>query len=108
MLDPEILPEAGEKAAAANTIADKVAQAATITEQERNQDPEVLRDATDTENKVNTPEGDVAEVYLDFTPTDEEDGDNISGNKELRDDTNQEDETNSKRLKLLLHPLAAE
>ena len=107
-MDPKILPEAEETTAASNTTTDKVAHAAIIAEQERNQDPEVLLEAADTENKVNTPEGDVAEVYLDFTLTEEEEGDNISGNKELRDDTKKEDETNSKRPKVPLHPLAAE
>jgi hypothetical protein len=81
---------------------------AIIAEQERNQDPEVLPEAADIENKVNTPKGDVAEVYLDFTLTMEEERDNIRGNKELQDDTEQEDETNSKRPKVPLHPLAAE
>jgi hypothetical protein len=47
-------------------------------------------------------------VYLDLSLTEEEEGDNISGNKELRDDTEQEDDTNSKRLKVPLHPPSAE
>ena len=40
-------------------------------------DPEILPEAEQTTNKVTTPEGDVAEVSLDYTLTDEGEGDNI-------------------------------
>ena len=69
------------------------------------QDPEVLPDAVDTTNKVNNPEGDVAGVSLDFTLSEEGGGgENISGNKELRGETEHEFETNSKRPKVPLLP----
>jgi hypothetical protein len=42
---------------------------------------------TETPNKVTTTGGDVAEVSLDYTLTEEGEGDNISGNKKLRDET---------------------
>jgi len=61
-----------------------------------------------TPDKVTTPEGDVAEVSLDYTLSEEGEGDNISGNKELRDDAEHEDENNSKRPKLPLNPVATE
>ena len=53
--------------------------------------------------RVTTPKEDVADASLDFTLSEEREGDNISGNKELRA-TEHEDETNSKRLKTPLHP----
>ena len=62
----------------------------------------------DTTNKVNTPEEDVAKVSLDFTLSEEGEGDNISDNKELRDETKHEDETNSKRPKVPPHPPTTE
>ena len=58
-LDPEILPETGETTTTTNTTTDKAAQAAIITEHEKNQDPEVLPEAVDTENRVSTPKGDI-------------------------------------------------
>ena len=63
-------------------------------------DPEILPDTAETE-KVTTPEGDVAEISMDYTLSEEGEGegDNISGNKELRGETANEDETDSKRLK---------
>jgi hypothetical protein len=70
-------------------------------------DPEILPDS-ETPNKVTTPKGDVAEVSLDYTLTEEGEGDNISGNKELRDEAEHEDENNSKRLKQALNPDAPE
>ena len=70
-------------------------------------DPEILLDS-ETPYKVTTPEGDVAEVSLDYTLTEEGEGDNITGNKELRDEAEHEDENNSKRLKLPLNPDAPE
>jgi len=86
-LNPKILPEAGETTTATNTTSYKVAHAAIIAEQERNQDPKVLPEAEDTENKVNTLEGDTTEGSIDLTLTEEGEGNNISGNKDLRDDT---------------------
>jgi hypothetical protein len=68
------------------------------------QDPDVLPYAVDTTNKVNTPKGYVAEAYLDITLSEEGEGDNIIGNKELRGEAEHEDETNSKRPKVHLHP----
>ena len=62
----------------------------------------------ETSDKVNTPEGDVAEVPLDFTLLEEGEGDIISGNKELRGETEHEDERNSKRPKVPLQPPTAE
>jgi hypothetical protein len=67
------------------------------------QDPEILPEARDTTTRVNTLEGDVADTSLDFTLSEKGEGDNISGNNELRA-TKHEDETNSKRLKTPLHP----
>ncbi len=50
----------------------------------------------------------MAEGSVDFTLSEDGEGDNISGHKELLEDTKHEDETNSKRPKVPLHPLAAE
>ena len=66
-------------------------------------DPKILPE-TEPPDKVTTPEEDVAEVSLDYTLTEEGEGDNISGNKELRDEAEHEDENNSKRLKQPLNP----
>ena len=71
-------------------------------------DPEILPEAEQTTDKVTTPEGDVAEVSLDYTLTDEGEGDNINGNKELRDGAEHEDENNSKRTKVPLNPVPTE
>jgi hypothetical protein len=49
--------------------------------------------------KVNTPEGDASEISQDFTLSVEGEGDNISGNKELRKEGDDEDENISKRAK---------
>jgi hypothetical protein len=65
-------------------------------------DPEILPDTPALE-KDTTQEGDAAEIS-EFTLTDEGEGDNISGNKELRGETEHEDESNSKRLKQPLNP----
>ena len=70
-------------------------------------DPEILPDSVTTD-KVTTPEGDVTEASLDYTLSEEGEGDNISGNKELRDEAKHEDENNSKRLKQLLNAEATE
>jgi len=59
-----------------------------------NEDPKILPD------QVTTPEGDVTELSHYFTLTDEGEGDNINGNKELRDDKDTEEENNSKRAKV--------
>jgi hypothetical protein len=72
------------------------------------QDPEILPNAGDTTNKVKTPEGDIAKVSLDYTLSEEGEGDNIRGNNELRGETKHEDETNPKRPKLHLQPPNAE
>ena len=45
---------------------------------------------------------------MDYIFSEEGEGDNISGNKELRDDAEHEDENNSKRLKVPLNPIATE
>ena len=58
-------------------------------------DPEILHE-TATTDKITTPEGEVAEVSMDYTLSEEGEGDNISGNKELRDEAEHEDETISK------------
>ena len=43
---------------------------------------------------------------MDYIFSEEGEGDNISGNNELRDDAEHEDENNSKRLKVHLNPIA--
>jgi hypothetical protein len=43
-------------------------------------DPDILLEAGETTHGVNTPKGDVAEISLDFTFSEEGEGDNISGN----------------------------
>ena len=48
----------------------------------------------------------MAEVSLDYTLSEEGEGDNISGNKELRDELENEDENNSKRPEVPLNPVA--
>jgi hypothetical protein len=68
-------------------------------------DPEILPDITQTEDNVDTPVGNVADISLDYTLTDEGKGDNISGNKEKRNDGDTEDETNLKKPKVPLQPL---
>ncbi len=50
----------------------------------------------------------MAEGSADFTLSEEGEGDNISGHKELLEESEYEDESNSKRPKVPLHPLAAE
>ena len=45
---------------------------------------------------------------MDYTLSEEGEGDNISGNKELRDEAEHEDENNSKRPKVPLNPVATE
>ena len=58
--------------------------------------------------KVTTPVGDVTELSQDFTLSEEGEGDNLSGNKELRKEADDEDETNSKRAKVPLQTPATE
>jgi hypothetical protein len=65
-------------------------------------DPEILPKAGVTTDKVSTPEGDAAYA------SEEGEGDNISGNKELRDEVEHKDENNSTRLKVPLHTPTAE
>jgi hypothetical protein len=72
------------------------------------EDPEVLPNASETPDIVQTPEGEVAHISQDYTLTDEGERDNISGNKELRKDGEDEDENNSKRAKGPLQPETAE
>jgi hypothetical protein len=45
------------------------------------EDPEILPEASETPNKVNTLEGEAAEISQDYTLSEEGEGDNISGNK---------------------------
>jgi hypothetical protein len=47
---------------------------------------------------VTTPEGEASELSHDYTLSEEGEGENISGSKELRDD-NPEEENNMKRAK---------
>ena len=72
------------------------------------QNPELLPEIGNTIDKVNTLEGDIAEVSLDYTLSEEGEGDNISGNKELQGETKHEDETNSKRPKVPPQPPTTE
>jgi hypothetical protein len=76
--------------------------------QNKETDPEILPEAGQLTKKQITPEGDVAEVSQDYTLSEEGEGDNISGKKELRDEAQHEDENNSKRPKVPLHPDIAE
>ena len=71
-------------------------------------DPEILPEAWATTTRANTPKRDVAKASLDFTLSEEGEGDIISGNKELRGDAKLEDKNNSKRPKVPLHPPTAE
>jgi hypothetical protein len=72
------------------------------------QDPEIIPEAGNTTARVHTPKGDVANASLEFILSEKGEGDNISGYKELRGDAEHEDETNSKRPKVPLHPPTAE
>ena len=56
-------------------------------------------------DNVDTPEGNVADVSLDYTLTDEGKGHNINGNKQKHNDGDTKDETNLKRPKVPLQPL---
>ena len=58
--------------------------------------------------KVTAPEGDVADVSPDYTLSEEGEGENISGNKELRNEADLEDESSSKRPKVPLSPATKE
>ena len=49
-------------------------------------DPEILPEAGETTYKVTTPEGDVADASTVYTLSEEGEGDNTNGNKELRDE----------------------
>jgi hypothetical protein len=66
--------------------------------------PEILPKTGGTITRATTPEGDVAEASLDFIFPEEGKGDKTSGNKELRDEGEHEDENKSKRPKVPLHP----
>ena len=48
---------------------------------------------------MTTPEGEVTDLSQDYTLSEEGEGENISGNKELRDDKDAEEENNMKRAK---------
>jgi hypothetical protein len=74
--------------------------------QTKETDLEIIPKDGQTTEKVITPEGDVAEVSLDYTLSEGE-GDNISGNKKLRDEVEHEDGNNSKMPKVPLHPVTA-
>ena len=63
------------------------------------EDQEVLPNARQIPYNVQTQEGDAANISLDYTLSEEREGDNISGNKELRKDGADEDENNSKKAK---------
>ena len=69
------------------------------------EDPEIFPKAGETTNKGNTPKADDTEIPQDYTLSDEGEGDNINGNKELRNEGDNEDENNSERAKrsLRLH-----
>jgi hypothetical protein len=58
--------------------------------------------------RVNTPERDVAYIFLDFTLSEEGEGDNINGNKELEDEGEHEVENISKKPKVPLQPPTTE
>ncbi len=77
-------------------------------DKDKHQDPEHLPGAEYPTNGVYTPEDDMAEGSADFTLSEEGEGDNLSGHKELLEESEHEDESNSKRPKVPLHPLAAE
>ena len=68
-------------------------------------DLEILPEITQTEDNGDTPEEKAAEISLDYILTEEGKGDNISGNKEKRNDGDTKDETNMKRPKVPLQPL---
>ncbi len=63
------------------------------------EDLEILPEAWDIKDKSNTPEGDVTEISQDYTLSEEGEGD-----KQLRNDGDNEDEINSKRAKGPLQP----
>ena len=65
------------------------------------EDPEILP------YNVTTPEGEIIELSQDFTLSEEGEGDNIGGIKELRKNGDDEDENNSKRAKVPLRTPAA-
>ena len=66
------------------------------------EDPEVLLDASEILDNVQTPEGETANTSMDYTLSEEGEGDNISGSKELRKNGEGEDENNSKTAKVPL------
>jgi len=67
--------------------------------------PQILPEITQTEDNVDTREGNVAYISLDYILTDKGKRDKISGNKEKRNDGDTEDETHLQRPKVLLQPL---
>jgi hypothetical protein len=73
-----------------------------------NEDPKILLDATKTPDNIQTPEEEATNVSYDYTLSEEGEGDNIIGNKELHKDGTDEDENNLKRAKGLLQIETAE
>jgi hypothetical protein len=71
-------------------------------------DLDILPKAEQTTEKVTTPEERVAKASLDFTLSEEGEGDNLSGNKQLQDEAEHEDESSSKMPKVSLNPVATE
>ena len=65
-------------------------------------DLEVLPNACEIPNNVQTPEGDAANTSLDYTLSEEGEGDNINDNKELRKNGEDEHDNSSKRAKVPL------
>ncbi len=60
-------------------------------------DPEILLEAGEKTENITTSEGGVIEASMDYTLSEEEEGDNINGNKQLRELYDNEDENNSQR-----------
>jgi hypothetical protein len=67
-----------------------------------NVDLEVPPDLEVTSTTATNIDGDIAAASVDFTLSEEGEGDIINGNKELRTEGDDEDETNSKRPKVPL------
>ena len=67
-------------------------------------DPKVLLDVGVEGTKTSTLKGNAVNIFLDYTLSEEGEGDNISGIKELRANGHNEDDTNSKRPKVPLTP----
>ncbi len=59
-------------------------------------------------DKMPTPDGEDTKFSQNFTTSEEGEGDNISGSKELRDEKDIEDENSSKRVKVPPQPPVTE